>query len=70
MCFGAAQLKRERSGAGVALRANLKGDAAIGEKVHEGGIIYSGDAVADSFCAEEFDGFPDFFGAADFSGVD
>src|ERR1700676_5410457 len=66
----AAQLERESAGADVALRANFERDAAVGEEIHQRGIVDSGDAVADAFHAEHLDGFANFLGAAHFSGMD
>ena len=65
----AAQLTRQGTGTDVALRADFEGNAAVGEQVHERGVVDGGDAVADPFGPEQFDGFTDFFGAADFAGV-
>ena len=66
----AAQLKREGPGADVALRTNFERDAAVGEEIHQRGIVDGGDSVADAFGAEEFDGFANFLRATHFSGVD
>ena len=59
----------ESAGEDVASGADLKGDTAVGEKIHQRPIVDGGDAVADPFDAEEFDGFADFFRTANFAGV-
>ena len=66
----AVELTGEGAGSNVADGADFEGDTAIGEQVHESGVMNGGDAVADALDAEYFDGFADCFGAADFAGVD
>ena len=59
----------EGAGEDVATGADFERDATVGEEVHEGGIVHGSDAVTDAFDAEEFDGFANFFRAANFAGV-
>ena len=68
-CVGEMQLIRECAGADVALRTNFERNAVVDEQVHERGILRGGDAVADALDVQQFDGFADFIGAADFSRV-
>jgi len=63
------ELASESAGEDVAARAEFEGNAAVGEKIHQRPIVDGGDAVADPFDAEEFDGFADFFRTANFAGV-
>ena len=42
----------------------------MGKQVHQRWIVDGGDAVADALDAQKFDGFTDFFWAADFASVD
>src|SRR5579859_6846904 len=68
-CVRLRELAREGSGQNVAAGAEFERDAAVGEEIHEGGIVDGGDTVADALDVEKLNGFADFFGAADFSGV-
>ena len=52
------------------LPGKFLGESAFREQVHQRGIVDGSDAVADAFDAKKLDRFADFFGAADFSGVD
>ena len=61
------ELECESSGADVAGGADFKRDPSVGKEIHQRGIVNGGDAVADAFGAEEFDGFANFIRAADFS---
>ena len=65
----AAELAGKGAGADVALRADFQGNAAVSEEIHQCRVLRCGDAVADSFGSEKFDGFANFFGATDFAGV-
>ena len=63
------ELTSEGAGEDIAARAEFERDAAIGEEIHEGGIVDGGDAVADALDIEEFHGLADLVGAADFASV-
>src|SRR5271163_8686 len=65
----AAQLLIQSAGADIAGGTDFQRDLSLGEQIHEGRIIDRGDAMADAFGTEEFDGFANFFRAADFTGV-
>jgi len=64
------QVFEKGAGAEIALRADFEGNAAVGEEIHERGILGGGYAMADPFNVEKFDSFADFFRTADFAGVD
>src|ERR1700676_1569242 len=66
-CILETQLFRERTGADIALRANLQRDAAGRKQVHKRGIERCSDAVPDALHMQEFDGLADFLGATDLS---
>src|SRR5262249_2376853 len=61
-----AELLVERSGPEVAGWTDFKRDAPVGEEVHQGLVVHRGNAVADAFHAEKFDGFSDFLRTAVF----
>ncbi len=67
--FRLAELFCQGAGAQIACGAVLEHDAPHGERLGEGGIVHYRDAVADALGAQQFDGFSDVFGAADFAGV-
>ena len=63
------KLASQRAGLDVALRANLQRDFAFGKEVHQRRIMDRSDSMADALHSEQFDGFADFFRAADLAGV-
>ena len=63
------ELARQRARADVADGTNFQGNTAVGEKIHQPRIVNGGDAVADAFDAESFDGFTNCLRSANFAGV-
>ena len=65
----AVQLASESAGADIADGANFQRNSAIGENIHQRGIVHSGNAVANALDAENFHGFADFVRATNLAGV-
>jgi hypothetical protein len=65
----ALELAGERAGSQVASGTDFERNLSFREQIHQCGIIDCGNSVTDAFYAEEFDGFADFIGAANFASV-
>src|ERR1700730_3620742 len=65
-----ADLAGQGSSAQIARGADFEGNVSRGDEIHGALIAHNPDAVADSFHAQQFNGFADDFRSPNFAGMD
>src|ERR1700722_3964636 len=63
------ELLRERAGADIPGGTNFQRNSTLGQQIHQGRIVYGGDAVADALDPEQFDCFANSVRPTNFAGM-